>query len=472
MTHSNNHPTQPRHELPATNASWYIDTDPDTHSMRFDFTRSLKLGIKSLMLQKLRAGLAALGIFIGTATVIWLVAMGEGVSHRAQQQILELGARNIIIRTVEPGDSDESANSRVKRFGLLRKDYDRIVSTIPGIEDAIAMRETRFELRYKNRTADTKLIGCTEKHLEMNRLEIARGRWMGVRDRGKKVVVLADDTARQLFPHENPIGKTIWVGSEFYTVIGQTKPRMASAAIGGSLDARDYNLDAYIPLKTFRNRIGDWVMRRTGAGGSYPFEGEIVELNQITVSVKQIEDVDQTAAVIESMLQMYHKENDYAVVVPKELLQQAERTRAMFNVLLVVIAGISLLVGGIGIMNIMLATVTERTREIGIRRALGARQSDIIQQFLAETLVLTGSGGLLGVLFGLCCGPLFRGLRDGLTILNPDLLPPIVYTLQPRIAPWSIALSLVISVGAGVIFGLYPARKAAQMDPIEALRHE
>jgi putative ABC transport system permease protein len=144
----------------------------------------------------------------------------------------------------------------------------------------------------------------------------------------------------------------------------------------------------------------------------------------------------------------------------------------MFNVLLVVIAGISLFVGGIGIMNIMLATVTERTREIGIRRAIGAKRRDIIQQFLTETLVLTGIGGLLGVLFGLMCGPLFRGIRAAITAMSPDLLPPIVYTLEPRIAPWSIVLSVFISLGTGLIFGLYPARKAAMMNPIDALRHE
>ena len=144
----------------------------------------------------------------------------------------------------------------------------------------------------------------------------------------------------------------------------------------------------------------------------------------------------------------------------------------MFSVLLVVIAGISLLVGGIGIMNIMLATVTERTREIGIRRALGATRRHIIQQFLTETVVLTASGGLLGVLFGLLCGPLFRGLRSGVTMMSPDLLPPIVYTLEPRIAPWSVVLSLVISLSVGIVFGVYPARQAAYMDPIEALRHE
>jgi len=435
------------------------------------FLQTVQLGLKSLMLQKMRAGLAALGIFIGTSTVIWLVAMGEGVSYRAQQQIKELGATNIIVRSKET-HSDEEANSRIKAYGLLRDDYRRITENIPTIRRAVPMRELRFELRMGNRTADAKLVGCVEDYRELNQLEIARGRWLTPRDRGKKVVVLADDTAKRLFPFENPIGQTIWVGSEFYVVIGQTKPRTASAAIGGSLDARDYNLDAYIPLKTLRHRVGDLVMKRVGGGRGWNFVGEMVELSQITVTVDNIEDVDETAAIIEILLKKYHEKEDYAVVVPKELLRQAERTRAMFNVLLVVIAGISLLVGGIGIMNIMLATVTERTREIGIRRALGATRKHIVQQFLTETVVLTASGGLLGVLFGLWCGPLFRGLRSAVTMMSPDALPPIVYTLEPRIAPWSVILSLVISLGVGIVFGVYPARQAAYMDPIEALRHE
>jgi len=437
------------------------------------YLQTVRLGLKSLLLHKMRAGLAALGILIGTTTVIWLVAMGEGVSYRAQQQIKELGATNIIVRSKETNIGDgEDANSRIKAYGLLRDDYRRIVENIPGILRAVPMRELRFELRLGNRTADAKLVGCVEDYLELNQLEIARGRWLTPRDRGKKVIVLADNTAKRLFPFENPIGRAIWVKSEFYVVVGQTKPRTASAAIGGSLEARDYNLDAYIPLKTLRHRVGDLVMRRVGGGRGFDFVGEMVELSQITVTVDSIDDVDETAAIIETLLKKYHEKEDYAVVVPKELLRQAERTRAMFNVLLVVIAGISLLVGGIGIMNIMLATVTERTREIGIRRALGATRRHIIQQFLTETVVLTASGGLVGVLFGLLCGPLFRGARTLLATTSPDLLPPIVYTLEPRIAPWSVVLSLSISLGVGLLFGVYPARQAAHMDPIEALRYE
>jgi len=438
--------------------------------MKSTFTQTIKLGVKSLLLQKMRAALAALGIFIGTSTVIWLVAMGEGVSYRAQEQIKELGATNIIVRTKKPNSSSDSndPNSKVKVYGLLRLDYRRIVQNIPRIEKAIPMRELRFELRMGNRTADAVLVGCVEEHLQLNRLDIERGRWITPRDFGEKVVVLASDTTRRLFPYENPIGKTIWVGSEFYKVIGTTRKRTASASIGGSLDARDYNMDAYIPLKTMKDRVGDLVMKRIGGD----FQGEQVELSQITVRVGSIKEVDETAAVIKMLLEANHDIEDYAVVVPKELLRQAERTRAMFNVLLVVIAGISLLVGGIGIMNIMLATVTERTREIGIRRALGATRNDIIYQFLTETVALTASGGLTGVFFGLLCPQIFRKLREWITFFSPDLLPPIVYELEPRIAVWSIFLSLSISILSGVVFGVYPARQAAFMDPIEALRHE
>lgn len=437
--------------------------------MSSQFLQTLRLGLKSLLLQKMRSALAALGIFIGTTTVIWLVAMGEGVSHDAQQQIMELGATNIIVRSVEPQSADGAAE-RVKTYGLLRADYRRILSNVPTITSAVPIRELKREFLVKGRTADVNLVGCTEQYLDLNRLGIARGRWITPNDDRENVIVLADQTAKRLFPFENPIGQKVGVESDVYTVIGQTKPRAAAAAIGGSLEARDYAFDAYIPLETFRHRVGDQIMIRQGEG--FNFSGEIVELTQITLSVDDLDQVDETASIVESLLEKYHDREDYAVVVPKELLRQAERTRAMFNVLLVVIAGISLLVGGIGIMNIMLATVTERTREIGIRRALGAKRIDIIQQFLTETLVLTGSGGLLGVAFGLMCGPLFRVARSVISVANPELLPPIVYNLEPRIAPWSVVLSLFISLGVGLVFGVYPARRAAHMNPIDALRHE
>jgi putative ABC transport system permease protein len=432
--------------------------------------QTFQLGLKSLLLQKMRSSLAALGIFIGTTTVIWLVAMGEGVSYQAQQQILELGANNIIVRSIEPKSSTSSEKNRVKSYGLLRADYERFLSNIPSVVRAVPIRELRREFESKGRILKANLVGCAVEHFDLNRLEIARGRWFNANDDRENVIVLADGTAKRLFPFENPIGQKIRVESDVYTVIGQTKPRGASAAIGGSLEARDYSFDAYIPLETFRHRVGDQIMTRTGEG--FNFQGEIVELTQITLTIDDIALVDETVAILERLLRKYHDEEDYAVVVPKELLRQAERTRSMFNAMLVIIAGISLLVGGIGIMNIMLATVTERTREIGIRRALGAKRRHIIQQFLVETLVLTGSGGLLGVLCGLMCGPLFRMVRGVVLAFAPDMLPPTILTLEPRIAWWSVLLSVFISLGVGILFGLYPARRAAAMNPIEALRHE
>jgi putative ABC transport system permease protein len=418
----------------------------------------------------MRAALAGLGIFIGTTTVIWLVAVGEGVSQRSQDVIKELGAKNVIVRTKKPAESSGQQNAQVniRKYGLLRADYERIIAIIPSIRRAVAMREFKYTLRVEDRSSDSKLVGCMQPYRELNQLKIARGRWLSQQDHGKKVVVLAHDTARRLFPFQNPIRKTVWVGNELYIVVGETKPRMASAAIGGSLDAREYNLDAYIPLTTMEIRIGDRVMKRVGSS----WQGEEVQLSQITIGVDTMENVDETAAIIQTLLAKYHTKEDYAVVVPKELLVQAERQRDMFNLLLVVIAGISLLVGGIGIMNIMLSTVTERTREIGIRRALGAKRIHIIVQFIVEAVLLTGVGGMLGVVAGLCCAPLFRAVRSVVTTYWPDFITEDMLQIEPQIATWSVVLSFSIAVLSGIVFGVYPAWRAARMDPIEALRHE
>ncbi|MBI3837786.1 MAG: ABC transporter permease [Planctomycetia bacterium] len=437
------------------------------------FWQTLRLGLKSLLLHKLRSGLAILGIFIGVTAVIWLVAMGEGVSYQAQQQIKDLGANNIIVRSIKPPSDATRGGGFFMAYGLLRDDYDRMVANIPTLLQAVPMREIRKEARYLDKVTDVRLVGCTAKYLEINNLRMSRGRFLSDKDleRADNVAVIGDAAAKVLFPYENPIGRFLQVEKEFYVIVGQTEDKTPSGGIGGSLAAQDYNLDVYIPLSTLRWRIGDMVA--TSRAGSR--EGEVVQLSQITVTVHELAEVDATADIIKTLLQKFHPVVDYAVTVPKELLQQAQVLQMMFNLLLVLIAGIALLVGGIGIMNIMLATVTERTREIGIRRALGAKQRDIVSQFLTETVVLSATGGLLGVFFGFLCHPAIVGTRAVMRQLFPDViasLPSNIQQLEPRIAPWSIIAAFLISVGVGVVFGLYPAQRAAKMDPIEALRHE
>jgi putative ABC transport system permease protein len=438
---------------------------------------TLRLAAYSLLLHKLRSGLAVVGILIGITAVIWLVALGQGVSYQAQKQIEDLGARNIIVRSVKPADQGTSSTTRsfFLEYGLQRDDFARIVSNLPPstLEQAVPLREIRREVRRDQWTVEGRVVGCTSAYFDLNNLHMERGRFLEDRDGNppQNVAVLGAQTAATLFPLEDPLGKSIQIDRDFYVVIGQTAQRDPTAAIGGSLDSQDYNLDVYIPLETLRWRIGDMVF--TSRSGSR--EGEIVQLSQITLTVADKDMVYETAGIVRTLLDKYHPRQDFGVVVPQELLRQAKLIEIMFNLLLVIIAGISLLVGGIGIMNIMLATVTERTREIGIRRALGAKRRAIIQQFLAESVVLTGVGGMLGVGCGFLVGPVVDAIRDLAQRLLPDAmaaLPPVIMDLQPRIAWWSIGVSLIISIGVGVMFGLYPAFRAAYMDPIEALRHE
>lgn len=442
--------------------------------------RTVKLALKSLMLHKLRSGLTMLGIVFGVFSVIAMLAIGEGASAQAQQQVLQLGATNVICISVKPPQESSSTGASnsgfMLRYGLKRDDF-KLLMGIPNVVRGIPIREIPREVRFRHRSLNSRLVGCTADYLEVNHLEMAQGRFLSEQDTAtlKNVAVVASETAETLFPIENPIGQQIQLGNIKFVVVGVTKNRTASAAVGGSLSGQDFNKDVYIPLATFRARIGDQIVQR----GSGSFSAETVQLNQITLRVRERKDVIPTAEAVRESLQRNHKDKkDVSVVVPLELLKQADQLRTIFNVVLGSIAAISLVVGGIGIMNIMLATVTERTREIGVRRALGARQADITRQFLTETVVLAGSGGLIGVGLGLLTPVVFKvvqwGIKGQLLESSNDSseLGRIFSGMTPNIVWWSPVLAFVISVGIGIVFGLYPARAAAKLDPIEALRHE
>ncbi len=430
------------------------------------------LGVRSLRLHPLRSLLTVLGILVGVASVIWLLAIGHGISTAVAQQIEGLGADNIIVRSIKPRREEaEPSQNGPTQYGLTRRDYERLTETIPTIATALPVRELRREFRHSVHLVDGRFVGCTPDYATVVHLEIDRGRFLtdGDMEHKRNVCVLAQNVAEHLFPVEDPLGRSIRVENLYYVVVGVVKDRAPSAAIGGSLDSQDYANDVYTPLSTLWSRIGDIIFTRR----SDSFEREIMELNQITLRVGEVRHVLETAEIVKNTLAEFHRDRDYGVTVPLELLEQAKTSRMMFMIFMGIIAAISLVVGGIGIMNIMLATVTERTREIGIRRALGAKRRDIARQFLVETVVLSIAGGLTGVFVGLTCGPVINTVRDLLNRMFPaamESLPAVIRDVQPEIVGWSIPLAFGISVCVGVIFGLYPAVRAAAMDPIEALR--
>ncbi|MCA8972842.1 MAG: ABC transporter permease, partial [Planctomycetes bacterium] len=442
------------------------------------FLRTLQLALKSVMLHKLRSGLTMLGIVFGVFSVIAMLAIGEGASSQAQKQVLELGATNIIVRSVKPPDETSSSSSGggqsfVLRYGLTRKDLEVISETIPSVMGVVPVRELTQEVRHQQYTLNARVVGSTPEYLEMNHLGMEQGRFLTDHDLEEmaNVVVLAHETARILFPFENPIGQPVQIASRAYRVIGVTQDRTASAAIGGSLSGQDYNKDVYMPLFTLQTRLntGDLFIRRTQGS----FSAVSVVYDQITLKVGDknglTDDRDlviPTAEVVRETIRNLHGEgtNDFSVVVPLELLKQADQIRKIFNIVLGSIAAISLIVGGIGIMNIMLATVTERTREIGIRRALGARRRDIIQQFLTETIVLSGTGGLIGIMMGLLTPAAFVGIKWFVDAYVMDQttgrsdLGRLFSDMEPQVAMWSLPVAFGVSVAIGVIFGTYPAR--------------
>jgi len=423
--------------------------------------RIVQLGIKSLLLHKMRSALTMLGIIFGVCSVIAMLAIGEGASYEAQEAIKKLGSNNVIIRSVKPPEDSTSgtASSRrsfVSEHGITYKDAGRIQGTIPGVASVLPVRIIRDNVIFDQNNIQVQVIATYPNYPGMTGSEISRGRFLTSTDEARQanVCVLTLSLAERLFPYQNPLEEEVRIGADYYKVVGLLREQGSEKQRAQSGNSESQALDAniYIPLSTALSRFGEIIFRRSAGS----FEAEKVELHQLTVQFHNTEAVEDAVPQIEALFQRFHKKKDFEFIVPLQLLRQAENTKRIFNIVLGSIAAISLLVGGIGIMNIMLATVTERTREIGVRRALGAKKKDIITQFLVETVVLSFGGGLIGVVVG---------------VIIPVLVSHFT-EMRAIITWWSVILAFSISGIIGVVFGIYPASSAANLDPIDALRHE
>jgi putative ABC transport system permease protein len=416
--------------------------------------RNVRLGVKSLLLHKLRSLLTTLGIVFGVSSVIAMLSVGEGASREAIQQIRKLGSNNILLASVKPLAEEPGAavqrESHMTIYGIKRDDEKRIRETLPAVVRTVPVRLLRKTARAGTLAAEMRIVATTADWFNLVRRDVLAGRVLQARDLAENaaVCVLTESGARRLLAGGPTLGTALVLGDEPFTVVGVVRSEGDATAA----QIPDREIDIYVPITTALERYGEIVSERASGTRSI----ELVELHRLLVEVSNLDRVETVAGAIRSMLRRFHSRDDVDVSVPLSLLRQAEDTKRRFNIVLGAIAGISLLVGGIGIMNIMLATVTERTREIGIRRALGARRAQIVQQFLTETVVLSGAGGILGTLLGL-------------------LVPFVITRLtgMPTVIAWyGVALALFISLGVGLLFGLYPAVRAARLDPIEALRHE
>ena len=423
---------------------------------------TVRLGVKSLALHKLRSALTMLGIIFGVCSVIAMLAIGEGASYSAQEEIKKLGSRNIIVRSLKPPeDARAQSGGGAGRggaldYGLTYQDAARLQSTIPGVEQVLPMRIIRENVRFDQNTVACQIIGTLSSYPNIAGVDLVRGRFLVHLDevQQENVCVLTVGLAERLFPYQDPLQHSVKIDEFYYRVVGLVQERNLPEhrTQSGQMEGEPLDNNVYIPLATSRSRFGEVLVRRTAGS----VETEKVELHQITLQMRDTAAVETADPQIKSLLTRFHTKLDYELIVPLQLLRQAERTKRIFNIVLGSIAAISLLVGGIGIMNIMLATVTERTREIGVRRALGARKSDITTQFLVETIVLSIGGGLIGVVVGVVIPFLVSHLTEMKTIVTV----------------WSVVVAFGISGAIGIIFGLYPASAAADLDPIEALRHE
>ncbi len=415
------------------------------------------LGVRNLRRNKLRSFLTMLGMIFGVGSVIAMLAVGAGARAEILARISELGVQNIIVNSVKPPDESKpkTTNRRwIDHYGLTFKDREVVEKTCPGVERILPVNAVRQRLWYQSHGIDCSVLGVEPEHLRTFGLVVRQGRAFNEIDEaeGTKVCIVRPSLVRELETLADPLGLSVRIGNEPFKIIGVLDDARFSSHTKKALAIDGQHQEVYIPYSTSMRDFGTVTILRRGGSE----ERSEVELDQMVVRAENADAVGPTSRVVGAILARFHEKKDYEIVVPLELLRQKEQTQAVFNVVMVLIAAISLLVGGIGIANIMLATITERTKEIGIRRAMGARRSDILLQFLTETAAIGVVGGLFGCLFGL--GAIWALVH--------------MAGWQAVVAWSSFALALSISVAVAILSGIYPARRAALMDPIRALRFE
>jgi putative ABC transport system permease protein len=408
----------------------------------------MRMGLENLLAHKLRSLLTMLGMICGVAAVVSMLSIGAGAQQQVMAFIENLGVRNLIIEAREATDWQTMNKMRALSPGLTFNDMRLVQANVPAIS-ALSPRKrfTPTALLPRPGRDMPVVFGVAPEYQSIAGLGIAEGRFFDADDsrRAAAVAVLGDGIADALFPSSSPLGQHIKVNEQWLRVIGVTRPQMTAPRGTAGLPADDRNNLIYVPVWTAILRLED----QTSA-----FKDEI---DGLFVQVANTDASPVAAEAIRGLLDETHRRaGDYSLVVPAELLAEQRRTQQIFQMVMVAIASISLLVGGIGIMNIMLASVLERTREIGVRRAVGATQAEVVRQFLIEATIISGLGGLLGVVVGILISRLVAYFAEWTTVITP----------------FSVVLAFTVSVAVGLLFGVYPARKAARLDPVKALHYE
>jgi putative ABC transport system permease protein len=417
----------------------------------------LRLGLRNLAGYKLRTALTMTGVTLGVIAVIVMLAIGAGAEQALLREIGRLGIENIIVNSVRPPEKKEDTQTNAwqfNRYGLTFKDEKQIRQTIPGLKTVLPVHKRRDSVWWGSKKVEATVYAVHSRHMHLFNLQVIRGRNLTHYDGAalKRVCIIRAGLLPELGAFRDPLGMHLQVGERYYEVVGVLRDQDFMGYARKALDIDAKTTEIYVPYETMFRRLGTrTVVRRQGSR-----EMTDVQLSQVVVSVHSVDDVLPTARMLKRVLDLNHEDQDYEMVVPLEMLEQRRKTQQVMNVFLIIIASVALLVGAIGIANIMLASVTERTREIGIRRALGAKRRDIMAQFLTETTVISTLGGL----FGVAGSFLFVW---GLTSMSGW---EAIVTLN------SILLAVGISVAVGIVSGIFPARRAALLDPIAALRHE